>query len=376
METGKPKQIADVRVVDVDVHIDDTPQALAPYCDMPWRKSLEMLAKTPQRYLDIPGWSPGMRIDPPIPGGHPRMSARSPKEMREGLDMIGVDDAILIPDHFLLFATIANIEYATTLSHAYNRWLTAEWLEEGNGFHGAVLACPQNPEDSAKEIERYAANKRIVAVFLPTAGVNPLWGHRKYDRILAAAEAADLPVILHSVTLISPAFPANMDQFENSWAKQIISHPFSMMANMVSLMHSGVPVRFPKLKIVFTEAGVAWVPMMIWRMDRYHQEFRRIVPFLEERPSEYVKRQMWFCTQPLEEPDQPSELVEMMSHYGGADRTVFASDWPHHDFDHPRGVLRLPLAPEQRNKILGENAVKLFKLPARVKRPVSASAPA
>jgi predicted TIM-barrel fold metal-dependent hydrolase len=141
-------------------------------------------------------------------------------------------------------------------------------------------------------------------------------------------------------------------------------------------MHSGVPVRYPKLKIVFTEAGVAWVPMMIWRMDRYHQEFRRIVPFLEERPSEYVKRQMWFCTQPLEEPDRPGELVEVMSHYGGADRTVFASDWPHHDFDHPRGLLRLPLTPEDRNKILGETAVKLFKLPAQVKRPVAASAPA
>ncbi len=374
---SKPRRIhGDVRVVDVDVHVDDPPQALAPYCAMPWRKSLELLAQTPQRYLDIPGYSPAMRIDPPIPGGHPRQSARSPKEMREGLDSIGVDDAILLPDHFLLFATLANIEYATALSHAYNRWLTTEWLHEGNGFHGAVMACPQNPEDSAKEIERYAGTKGIVAVYLPTAGVNPLWGHRKYDRILAAAEAADLPVILHSVTLISPAFPANMDQFENSWAKQIISHPFAMMANLVSLMHSGVPARYPKLKIVFTEAGISWVPVMMWRMDRYHQEFRRIVPFLEERPSEYMKRQMWFCTQPLDEPDTPAHLVETMQHYGGEDHTVFASDWPHHDFDHPRALMKLPFTAEQRRKVMGENAVKLFKLPATASRPVAASQPA
>ena len=376
METERPRQNTDMRVVDVDVHVDDTPQALAPYCEMPWRKSLEILANTPQRYLDIPAWSPAMRIDPPIPGGHPRQSARSPKEMRDGLDSIGVDDAILLPDHFLLFATLANIEYATALSHAYNRWLTTEWLDGKNGFHGAVMACPQNPEDSAKEIERYAGQKGIVAVYLPTAGVNPLWGHRKYDRILAAAEAADLPVILHSVTLISPAFPANMDQFENSWAKQIIAHPFSMMSNLVSLMHTGVPARYPNLKIVFTEAGISWVPVMMWRMDRYHQEFRRIVPFLEERPSEYMKRQMWFCTQPLEEPDAPSQLVETMAHLGGADRIVFASDWPHHDFDHPRALVKLPLTPEQRRKIMGENAVKLFKLPAAVRKPVAASQPA
>jgi predicted TIM-barrel fold metal-dependent hydrolase len=143
-----------------------------------------------------------------------------------------------------------------------------------------------------------------------------------------------------------------------------------MMANLVSLMHSGVPARFPKLKVVFTEAGISWVPVMMWRMDRYHQEFRRIVPFLEERPSEYMKRQMWFCTQPLEEPDVPAHLVETMMHFGGEDRVLFASDWPHHDFDHPRGLARLPLTPEQRRKIMSENAVKLFKLPATVNRTV------
>ena len=50
------------------------------------------------------------------------------------------------------------------------------------------------------------------------------------------------------------------------------------------------------------EAGIAWVPYMMWRLDKYHQEYRRMVPFLEERPSDYMKRQMWFATQPVEEP--------------------------------------------------------------------------
>lgn len=65
-------------------------------------------------------------------------------------------------------------------------------------------------------------------------------------------------------------------------------------------------------------------------------------------------KQMWFATQPVEEPDNPSELVETIMHYSGEDRTVFASDWPHHDFDHPRALLKLPLTAEQRHKILAE----------------------
>jgi predicted TIM-barrel fold metal-dependent hydrolase len=225
------------------------------------------------------------------------------------------------------------------------------------------MAWPQDPVESAKEIERYAGKPGIVGVYLPTAGVDPLWGHRRYDPIMEAAQAADLPLILHSVTVISPAFPTQLHQFENPFGRQVIGHAFAMMANMVSMMHTGIPARYPNLKIVFTEAGIAWVPCMLWRMDRYHQELRRTVPFLEERPSDYVKRQMWFATQPLEEPENPAHLAKVIEHCGGADRIVFASDWPHHDFDHPRAMRRLPLTQEQRRKIMGTNALDVFNLP-------------
>lgn len=350
-------------VVDCDVHLNDLPQYIAPYCEMPWRKSLELLGSIPQRYLDIPGYCPALVATPPLPGGHASRSVDTPQAMRDELSALGIDYGILLPDYLLGFALLSNIEYATALSRAYNRWMIAEWLREGNGLYGAVMACPQNPEETVKEIERYVGTPGVVAVYLPTAGVDPLWGHRRYDRILAAAEAADLPVMLHSVTVTSPAFPTQINQFENHFGKQIIGHTFAMMANLASLMHTGVPARYPKLQIVFTEAGVGWVPGMMWRMDRYHQEFRRQVPFLEERPSDYMKRQMWFATQPVEEPINPKYLVETMEHYGGADRTLFASDWPHHDFDHPRCLARLPLTQEQRRKIMGENALSLFKLP-------------
>ena len=180
------------------------------------------------------------------------------------------------------------------------------------GDHGV----PANPQDSAKEILRYADTKGVVAVYLPTAGVSPLWGHRQYDPILAAIEESGLPAVLHSVSLVSPTFPTQMEQFENLFAKQVIGHSFAMMANLISIMHTGVPARYPKLKLVFTEAGISWVPGMMWRMDRYYNEYRRLVPFLEDRPSEYMKRQMWFATQPVEEPDDPAHMVEMINHFG------------------------------------------------------------
>lgn len=364
VRSAERSKLSDMLIVDADVHVSDTPAALAPYCEMPWRKSLEALATTPARYLDIPGFAPSMKLDPPIPGGQPQRTVASAAEMREGLSALGVDIGILFPDHMLLFAPIPHIEYATALSHAYNRWLMEEWLTEERGLYGALLACPQNPEDSAREIERYAREEKIVAVYLPTAGVNPLWGHRKYDPILAAAEAANLPVMLHSVTVVSPAFPAQLDQFENHFARQALSHSFAMMSNLVSLIHTGVPARYPNLKIVFTEAGIGWVPYWMWRLDKEYNEYRRMVPFLEKRPSEYMREQMWFATQPVEEPDNPKDLETMIRLYDGEDRTLFASDWPHHDFDHPRAILKLPMAQDLKRKIMGENALALFGIPA------------
>lgn len=62
--------------------------------------------------------------------------------MRDGLDMLGIDAGILLPDNLLLFAAIPNIEYATELSHAFNRWLVAEWVKEKDGLYGGSTAGP------------------------------------------------------------------------------------------------------------------------------------------------------------------------------------------------------------------------------------------
>ena len=67
MSTGTPHVLAEHRrspalddlfVVDMDVHINDSAADLIPYMELPWRKSLEISASAPQRYLDTPGFAP------------------------------------------------------------------------------------------------------------------------------------------------------------------------------------------------------------------------------------------------------------------------------------------------------------------------------
>ncbi len=360
----KPKKTLEgITVVDVDVHINESPAALAPYCEMPWRKSLEYLDTVPHRYLDIPGFSPNMSPYAPFPssGGDRRSTVTSAAQMRQDLNELGVDIAVLFPDHFLMLAKLAQADYAVALAQAYNRWLVDEWLSEDNGLKGAIIAPPQDPSAAAAEIRRYAAHQHVAAVYLPTSCVDPLYGHRMYDPLYAAAQEAGLPVFLHSVQAIYPVFPFNMQRYETVFAAHSIIHIFSLIANLVSMIETGVPVRFPQLQIAFTEGGIGWVPWIMLRLDKEYNERRRDVPFLTDKPSTYIRR-MFFATQPIEEPEHMRDMATLLSLFGGEDSVMFASDWPHHDFDHPSKVLQIPLSDEVRRKIMGGNAMRLLNL--------------
>jgi predicted TIM-barrel fold metal-dependent hydrolase len=361
--TGRRDRLEDILVVDCDVHVHESPGELAPYCDMPWRKALENVADVEEYYLDIPGFSPGMTwYEARFPSGHEgRRMVHTAGQMREELDEIQVDIGVLFPDHLLKIAMITQADYAAALARAYNAWLLEKWCSQENGLLGCVIACPQDPESAAEEIRRYAKEPGMVGVYLPCAGLDPLWGHRRYDPIYEAAEAADLPVLLHSVTVVHPVFPFNLHVFETEFGRHICGHTFSIMANLVHMISAGVPVRYPDLRVALTEVGISWVPFLMNRMDKEYLERRREIPILQERPSHYMKR-FYYATQPVEEPENLRDLVTLMELYDGEDRTIFASDWPHHDFDHPSKVHQIPFTNEVRRKVFGENALRLFKI--------------
>ncbi|HEY8475339.1 MAG TPA: amidohydrolase family protein, partial [Chloroflexota bacterium] len=320
-------RLSDVLVVDVDVHVNDVPEELAPYADQPWRRALEHLATVPRRYLDIPGYAPALRVHPSFPGGVAIRHVNTAEQMLEELASIDVDMGVIFPDHLLLLALIYDRDYAFALAQAYNRWLLDKWLHRDPALVGALCVAPQHPEASAREIERYAGEGGVVAVYLPCAGVDPLWGDRIYDPIYEAAQSANLPVMLHAVNAVAPVYPFQLHRMPSVFAQHAVSHNFSMMANMVHMIATGVPERFPRLKVCFTEAGVSWVPHMKMRLDKEYLERRREVPILKKRPSHYIRR--WYvATQPVEEPENPQPLVHLIDMIGD-DVILFASDWPH-----------------------------------------------
>jgi uncharacterized protein len=78
---------------------------------------------------------------------------------------------------------------------------------------------------------------------------------------------------------------------------------------------------------------------------------------------------MYYSSQPLERNDL--ELLEMTMRKINADtQLLFASDWPHWDFDPPSAITTLPFLSDQaKRNILGLNAARVFNLPVKRLRP-------
>jgi predicted TIM-barrel fold metal-dependent hydrolase len=123
---------------------------------------------------------------------------------------------------------------------------------------------------------------------------------------------------------------------------------------------SGVFDRYPDLKIVLAEGGFGWLPTLMWRFDAQLQRLGDEVNALQRTPSEYIREHFWFTTQPIEEPERPRDLLKLLEHLQMDGRALFATDYPHWDFDAPDSTLPTAVPEELKAKIFGGNALDLY----------------
>ncbi len=360
-------------VIDVDFHLAERPADLAPFCDAPWRVAVEAADGLPPwtvRTATHPTYA--KRVAPP--------PAHTPAALRERMATLGTDAALLLPGPLLKLGILPTPEYATALAAAYNRWLAATWLADadaGNtgGVYGAVLVAPQEPEAAAREIAAYAGQPGVRAVLLPMAGTQPLLGDRRYDPLYAAAQEADLPVILHGgADLQLPSSPVQPTQFASAFDRAALSQPFVAAAHLVSIVGAGALARFPGLRLVFLEAGMVWLAHLSLRMDKEYNENHRDIPFYTDRVSGYLARQVWVGTHPREV--AAAEDLDALARVGvGAGHLVYGSHYPYADHDPPARVLPT-LTEATRRGVMGANAAALFGLsvPATAAAAAGASA--
>jgi predicted TIM-barrel fold metal-dependent hydrolase len=121
-----------------------------------------------------------------------------------------------------------------------------------------------------------------------------------------------------------------------------------------------MPERFPKLKVLWLESGVAWAHYLMQRLDNMYMARVSEAPLLKEKPSHYMRR-MFYCSQPLERPEDTAALEVAFRAIKADTQLVWGSNFPAHDFDVPATIWDLPFLEESaKGAILGGNALKLF----------------
>ena len=138
--------------------------------------------------------------------------------------------------------------------------------------------------------------------------------------------------------------------------------PQAFQAQLISFVFEGVFEHFPTLKVVLIEGGFAWLPSLLWRMDRMWEKLGSEVPHVKRPPSEYIREHVWFTTQPMEEPSKNAHFHQVLDQINMPDKIMFATDYPHWDFDAPDEAFPVKLDPTLHQKILAGNAQALYQL--------------
>lgn len=357
-------QLRGYTIVDVDVHMDDTLTHMVPYMEGYHRKRLEALLEND--FKGEPGNSLRNMIAHVFHLGSnynkaPRAKLASKDDLLARMQRGIINYSILFPSELLPIGYLPDEDWAAALAETYNRYMV-ETYRNLPGIKIGLLVAPQMPEHAAEEIRRYADYPDVVAVCVPDIGVNPPIGNRKYLPIFKAAAECNLPIAFHGIeSLLHGNYPLRVANFSTLLELYTIGFPFTAMLQIISIVGEGIPARFPTLKFCVLEAGVSWMPFVMYRLDTAYRRHRTETPELARRPSDYV-RQWGVGTHELEEFRQPGDLAKVIALYGGEDTTMWASDWPHQERDLLGGIMRYEMSDVLRRKVLGQNAMRFFAL--------------
>jgi predicted TIM-barrel fold metal-dependent hydrolase len=310
-------------------------------------------------------------MEPTPPGLHRQVQLSG-----RAMDAMGIDYQVVFPNPMLSLGMHPQVEAEVTMARAYNRWLTEKILPQ-DPRQMALLYLPFNdPDASVETVEEFSGKPGVVGFTVTATRNKPVW-HNSYMRLYAALQDHNMPLGFHAnFSWSDPSF-RQLNRFIGMHALSFVHFNMIHLTNWVL---NGLPERFPKLKVIWIESGVAWVPFIMQRLDSEYMMRTSECPLLKRRPSEYIQ-EMYFSSQPLERTNM--KLLQATFEAINADtQLLYSSDWPHWDFDVPSSIARLPFLDERaKRNILGLNAAKLFNLnvPAHksgVKRPAPVPEPA
>ncbi len=293
------------------------------------------------------------------------------KERLAAMDENHVDASICFPNVLPRFCGQTFYEredkdLALLCVQAYNDWMIDEWF----GGDGAGRLIPPtliplwDPVAAAAEVHRCADKGSFAVAFSENPyplGLPSIHDKdRFWDPFLRACEETDTVVCMHIGS--SSQMPSTSPDAPFAVSSTITFS--NAMGSMCDYILSGVFVRFPRLKIAYSEGQVGWMPYVIERMDKIWEE-RGDATFgidLPEPPSTYIPGHIWGCIFDDEIGLRNRDII-------GMEQICFEVDFPHADSTYPhtldvatRICTEAGLSDDETNKLMRGNAIDCFGL--------------
>lgn len=285
----------------------------------------------------------------------------TPERRYGDMDAEGVDEEICFPNTLIGFARYPEFAVQEALYRVYNEHYAAGHIERRSRSHAVGVFSNWWDPAAAEGAMQQIVDLGLKTFMIPVNPGKSIEGKEIHyqdpimDRFWDVVAEAGLPVCFHvgegtdvehrggvgalNMTLLAP-----------------FRKPFGQ------LVFGGVFDRHPNLQVVFAEGGISWVPPALQDAEMIFDSFGNgdIVDRLDRRPSEYWHENCYATFQ-----NDPLGLSQL--EYIGADRCMWATDYPHSEgaFGYGRTSVRAVVdstSTDDARAILGGNAIKVFKL--------------
>jgi predicted TIM-barrel fold metal-dependent hydrolase len=253
-------------------------------------------------------------------------------------------------------------ELAEACVYAYNDWMVDEWCGDSGG---RLIPLPIIPlwdaELAAAEVRRNAARGAHAVCFseIPAVLGLPSIHTGDWDPFFAACAETRTVVCMHIGS--SSKMPATSADAPVAVAATLSFG--NAMSSLTDFLFSGVLVRFPELKLAYSEGQIGWIPYILERADDVwleHRAWGGVRDIVPEPPSTYYYRQVFGCF------FRDRHGIESLQTVG-VDNTTFETDYPHTDstWPHTKKVaqeLMAGLPDDVVYKLVRGNAIRMLEL--------------
>lgn len=354
-----------MEIIDTDFHFAAAWPTLRSYLKEPFKSRIFNYPATSFEY------NPEPANEKPGAGQDTHGVARTGQDVIRILDQFAIDTVILNPGYNRP-QSIFNEPVLAAVAAAHNDYLIEEVFPVSERIKANIMVCHRNPFMAAAEIKRVGHHKQFVGVYSEFSALYEQLGNSRYDPIFDAMKDFGFVLAAHSGGFFPHFSP--LWNGARTWIELFGNAPAgNAMAHLAAMIVQGLFDKYPDQKVLFQEGGVWWLPDFMLRMDDFYLGSSGDIALVERKleageqvlrkvPSEYIRSNIRFSTQPITIPKDPRHFGWLLELCHANEVFCYSSDWPHQTLDPANWVIENPaiINDEMQKNILSGNARKLY----------------